>query len=109
MNKHIYNSPEEFLKDLQDFLKNEPQIKGEGHEEFTRLNDEQFKEIDKFKEFKLEELRDGNLIIEGLLKFIEDSMEIDDLEKIRQNIAFGKVQNTYCNALCFNKALVRII
>jgi len=36
MKKKSYKDPAEFLKELQTFHRNEPAIKGEGHEEFSR-------------------------------------------------------------------------
>jgi hypothetical protein len=100
MAKTTYTSPVEFLKVLQEYHKYEPQIEGEGHAEFTRLNELQFKEIQKQNGHSDEYFRESNYLVESLFEMVAASMEADVLKKLRDQIAFGKVINTFCNAIC---------
>ncbi|WP_291138893.1 hypothetical protein [Flavobacterium sp. UBA7663] len=95
-----YNTPQEFVKDLQDYLRNSPQIKTKKHDEFTKLNDLEHKKIDALKNLSKEELIESNMLIDMLVKKVYDVLDPEELEKAQSSIAFGKVVNTYCNALC---------
>lgn len=100
MTQLTYSSPDEFVKDLQNYLKNEPPIKGEGHEEFTRLNEEQFKELEITYGQNPDYFRESNYLVESLFETVASSLNEDDLKSVKEKIAFGKVLNTFCNALC---------
>lgn len=95
-----YNNPEDFLKAAQVLLKNNPPIEDERHDEFTRITDEELKQFDEFKGITRQEISESNFVIKNLFKFIEDSMDKEELEHVRNNIAFGRIENSNCNAMC---------
>lgn len=101
MLKESYPTPLDFVKELQNILKNEPLIKGEGHEEFNRIKEERKKEYDNLiNKNSIPDFRDFTVHIEMLFKYIKDSLDARDLALVNESIAFGVIDNTYCNALC---------
>ena len=95
--KETFNSPKDFLEELQVLFQKAPSAELESDLGFHILNKQEFEQL---KGYSLEELLDGTSLIKYLLKFLEDSMTDLEWRNINEKIAFGQTFNMACNALC---------
>lgn len=95
----LYQTPKDFLRAVQDFLADQPYPKGESDETFTQLNLEEAKQFPSFKQTP-DEIRSGQFLIDGFLDMIKGGLDVESVDKIESNIAFGKALHGEFNALC---------
>jgi hypothetical protein len=96
----MYQTPSDFLHAVQDFLAAQPYPKGESDVTFTQLNLEEFKQHTSLHKYTPDEIRGGQLLVDGLLDIIKGGLDEESVGKIESSIAFGKALNGEFNALC---------